>query len=296
MSFGLLSYATVNLGDEIQSIAAQRFLPRVDVLLQRDSLDSEPAVPGPVHAILNGWFLASPGNWPPHPRIVPALLSMHFDQKRPRTRFWRSTAAQQILSPQGREWLVANGPVGTRDKATLELLERHHVPCWYSGCLTLTLPRSSVEREDFIVACDVPERQLTALRRRTRLNVIAVTHHDATTRGHVSRTAKARSLLNLYGRAHAVVTSRLHCALPCLALGTPVLFAPAERDPGRLQPASEFAHVTTLPALAAGRYDFDLDHPPSNPDSWRSVARTLSDRCEAFAGAANATAFTGTQR
>ena len=32
------------------------------------------------------------------------------------------------------------------------------------------------------------------------------------------------NLLNKYARAKLVITSRIHCALPCLAMGTPVIF------------------------------------------------------------------------
>lgn len=288
MSFGLLSYDTVNLGDEMQSLAAQRFLPSVDVLLHRDALDAAPSGDGPVHAILNGWFLGKPEHWPPHPRIVPLLLSMHFDHKRSRKRFWRAPTGERLLSPAGREWLTANGPVGARDRATLALLEAHGIPAWFSGCLTLTLPRGEPAREDYIVACDIPAGPLAELRRRTRRNVIAVTHRDATTRGHEPRMAKARGLLALYARAHAVVTTRLHCALPCISQGTPVLFAPGERDPERLQLATEFARVTTLAELASGRHDFDFDAPPPNPDGWQPVARALAERCTAFVAAAQA--------
>jgi hypothetical protein len=38
------------------------------------------------------------------------------------------------------------------------------------------------------------------------------------------KIAKAKALLDRYARASLVITSRIHCALPCLGLGTPVLF------------------------------------------------------------------------
>src|SRR5690606_16492447 len=34
----------------------------------------------------------------------------------------------------------------------------------------------------------------------------------------------AENLLKKYAKAKLVITSRIHCALPCLALGTPVIF------------------------------------------------------------------------
>jgi hypothetical protein len=36
--------------------------------------------------------------------------------------------------------------------------------------------------------------------------------------------AMAEDLLNQYAKAKLVITSRIHCALPCLAMGTPVIF------------------------------------------------------------------------
>lgn len=43
---------------------------------------------------------------------------------------------------------------------------------------------------------------------------------------HILHLFKAQSLLNLYQQASLVITSRLHAAAPCLALGTPVVFLP----------------------------------------------------------------------
>ncbi|WP_457330250.1 polysaccharide pyruvyl transferase family protein [Rhizobacter sp. P5_C2] len=282
MSFGLLTYETTNLGDEVQSIAAQRFLPRVDALLQRDALQREPDGAGPVHAILNGWYLGPPMQWPPHPRIRPLLLSMHFSTRRSRRRIWRAPPAARMLTPQGRAWLTANGPVGARDLATFELLQRHRIPSWHSGCLTLTLPASSAVRDDVVVACDLPPQHVEALRRRTASRVVCVTHHDAVTTGHAQRMATAQALLDLYARARAVVTTRLHCTLPCLAFGTPVLFVPVDPDRRRQQPGFDLAHVAMPAAFLSGRFDFDLKAPPPNPEHWRPLARQLAERCRDF--------------
>ena len=42
--------------------------------------------------------------------------------------------------------------------------------------------------------------------------------------------AKADEILKLYSNAKYVITSRIHCALPCLAMGTPVVFIEKEYD------------------------------------------------------------------
>src|SRR5690606_18727181 len=38
------------------------------------------------------------------------------------------------------------------------------------------------------------------------------------------RFKEAERFLNIFSKAKLVITSRIHCALPCLALGTPVIF------------------------------------------------------------------------
>lgn len=38
MKYALLTYSTENVGDDIQSIAARRFLPRVDYYIDRDQI------------------------------------------------------------------------------------------------------------------------------------------------------------------------------------------------------------------------------------------------------------------
>ncbi len=69
--FALLRYRnTRNLGDEIQSIAARQFLPRVDGFIDRDRLVmSGRKKNANFKLILNGWYSHSPERWPPPPNI-----------------------------------------------------------------------------------------------------------------------------------------------------------------------------------------------------------------------------------
>jgi len=283
MGFGLLDYRTGNLGDEIQSLAARRFLPGVDVLLDRDDLTAAPLAP--VSAILNGWFLHEPVRWPPHPAIRALPISMHLDGRKSRRWPWRRSIAERMLSRDGRAWFAAHGPVGARDAATLTLLRRHGIEAWYSGCLTLTLRRPAMKQRGGVIACDLPANAVVALRGRTDSPVNEVTHHHDGVLDHEARMALAEGLLDAYAAARCVVTSRLHCALPCLALGTPVLFLPLAPDQARLQPGIELCRTAGLDDLLAGRDGFDLDAPPPNPERWRPLAEALEARCAAFVAA-----------
>jgi len=79
VGYGLLGYwRSGNLGDEIQSIAARRFLPTVDYVVYRDALNKPLRVDrAAVKLILNGWFTHRPENWPPSAHLDPLITSFH---------------------------------------------------------------------------------------------------------------------------------------------------------------------------------------------------------------------------
>jgi hypothetical protein len=269
--FGLLDYpGLANLGDTIQALAARRFLPRVDILVPRERLSSPLAEHGgPVRMILNGWFMHDTAFWPPNPAIEPLLISMHFVQGgRPRLRRWVRSRLERMLSGAGAEFLRRWGPVGARDAFSLEQLERRGIPAYHSGCLTLT--------------CDVPPDALAQLRRTATGPVEEVTHLIGEHLDATEREAAANALLDRYAAAAAVVTTRIHAALPCLALGTPVLLVHDARPPRRVGDMTALFHSCPLEDFATGRHGFDFANPPPNPDGFIPLAHDMTRRCEAF--------------
>lgn len=284
--FGLLTCpGSNNLGDEIQNIAARRFLPRVDCYISREDLPREPACEGDVRAILNGWFLHHPEHWPPHPRIKPLLTSFHISQLKPsRWRLWKQTPANILLAPKHIGYLREHGPVGARDKSTLSLLEKHGVESFYSACLTLTLPSFPDTRREETIACDLDAESMAVLLRRLHKPPIVTTHIDAVTASADERLGKAEELLRLYADARLVVTSRLHCALPCLAFGTPVLFICRPEQMARQQPAVDLAHHVSRDDFLAESFDYDVNDPPPNSGAHMPFARDLAARCQSFLG------------
>src|SRR5690606_28318532 len=59
----------------------------------------------------------------------------------------------------------------------------------------------------------------------------------------------AEELLRKYSTAKLVITSRIHCALPCLALGTPVIYLNGfekEFDACRMEGLSELFHTINV--------------------------------------------------
>lgn len=58
-----------NIGDSIQTLAVVQHLPRVDVYLDRDRLDTSDGDPCVV--VMQGWFSHRPAAWPTSPKIMP---------------------------------------------------------------------------------------------------------------------------------------------------------------------------------------------------------------------------------
>jgi hypothetical protein len=284
--FALLDYPGIaNLGDTIQALAARRFLPRVDALVPRERLSAPVAgQDAPVRMILNGWFMHDTAFWPPNPAIEPLLISMHFVQGgRPRLRRWVRSRLERMLSGPGADFLRRWGPVGARDAFSLEQLERRGIPAYYSGCLTLTLPRrDGIARSDAIIASDLPPDALSYLRATATGPVEEVTHLGGEHLDAAGRDRAANALLDRYAGAAAVVTTRIHAALPCLALGTPVLLVHDARPPRRVGDMTALFHSCSLDDFARGRHGFDLTNPPPNPDAFLPLARDMARRCKAF--------------
>ena len=91
MKFGLLDYnygirqyrIETNFGDEIQSIAASYFLPKIDYFIDRELISSNHFDKNEkIKIIMNGWWMHDSNQWPPAQNIEPLLISIHFADKK----------------------------------------------------------------------------------------------------------------------------------------------------------------------------------------------------------------------
>ncbi len=255
MRYGLLTYSTTNLGDDIQSLAAEQFLPRTDVLVDRDRLDQCACVE-PMALICNGWWTHRPAAWPPPARIRPLLISMHINHR----------AAARFTQPELREYYQRHGPVGCRDTHTLDMFLGNGIDAYFSGCLTLTFPRFEGPRGDQIVLADplgtadrlnFAGKWWQSIPQTVRRSVLLVNHEVRADTPKPQRRTRAQWFLDLYSRARLVVTSRLHAALPCLALGTPVIFVETGYEPTRFGGLLDMLDCRRHGDVLAGRWDVD---------------------------------------
>lgn len=250
MNKGLLVYSNSNnIGDFIQSLAAAQYFDEIEYYIDRDYINDYSHL-GDIDLIFAGWFMHTPHcgtyafedndvtkkkfiwcqchesgndlNWPPPKNINPVFVSFNISN-------------ENLLNAAGsKEYLIKHGPIGCRDYHTLEILQKHNIPSFFSGCLTLTL-KSKFKESDrtnkiYVVDCPVPDEY------KDDENVEKIVHtfskkelFDLTIQ---EKLDKAQELLDKYATAKLVITSRLHCMAPCLAFNTPIIWLPKHKAGG----------------------------------------------------------------
>lgn len=251
--FTSLKVSTENLGDHIQIIAGLHLLSRLGITptryIDRDAeLDSAVGLPGdeePAGILLNGWFKANHAGWPPHPRYVPVISGFHI----------RLFQCPELVSDASIDFFRRHEPIGCREVYTTNLLRSKGVDAFTSHCLSLSFPKRIECREEqdeiFVVSRD--ERIKDLLPR--SLGRFTFVGHYSGSNDFASNMERAQNVLETYrSRAKLVVTTLLHCALPAMAMGIPVIvFYPLNDAAGHASDRERFSSLETLVRV----YHFD---------------------------------------
>ena len=295
MKFGLVMHdKTHNLGDDIQSYAIAQFMPRIDYFMDREHLNEFQSENNePVAAIFAAWWMWQKWNWPPADCIIPLFVSMHINnygidnRSSPITTEW-------IEKGPGREYFEAYGPVGVRDLPSLEFLTNNGIPTYFSGCITLTLPkqRETPDKDQYIVIADLNDTLKAKVYEWLAdcdLEIREVTHNTDKHNAELSfeeRYKNAEDLLTLYQNAKFVVTRRLHVTLPCLAMGVPVVSIVDMDHPGnitRWKPYSEWTnYMLTDKQVKSKGIPFDWREFPENKNLHLETRNALIEKIQSF--------------
>ena len=215
----------------------------------------------------------------------------------------------QSFADYVRQW----EPVGCRDHSTMDLFTKANVKNFFSGCLTLFMnnPYPQIDRREHIYIVDLKKELLELLPPKIQAEGIKVAHGMKKTYNTVSpmRFNEAYNLIKKYARAKVVITQRIHCALPSIAMGTPVIFFNSPGLPGgggsggkesdRVSGLTPLFHTVSLYNMNKEEakewlLHFNWDNPPPNPDagmimrlratSWNIIRRdpTLLDSGRKF--------------
>ena len=252
----------VNLGDYIQSEATARAIEaamgpvrfRPWVRSELSWYEGEPAL-----CVMQGWFEHNTLNFLPNQSILPVWVGTHLA---PHT---RGQLAELLRLDRD---AFVDQEIGCRDLSTLAWCREQGLSAYFSRCLTLTLPRrqNAVAKgagKVFVVgARDWRERVRQALPEDLRGRAVFMDQYAARTLSPAeaaAQDAQAKALLARYAQeAELVVTSRLHCAQPCLAMGIPVVFIdPAMDVVDRFSALRGLIKVWSLQDLDEGRVGFD---------------------------------------
>lgn len=252
--YGVLCYDnSYNLGDNIQTLSAIQFLPRIDVIIDRDTsiLYRTFKSKKKIKVIYNGWFDGNYCKFPPHKCILPLFISFHIneadhssDSSYDILKNYRICSFKSLVDNE-KYFNKQKHRIGCRDQHTLDKLRGNGVKGAYlSGCLTLTLNKNDYMSNEttthkyvFVVDAhlllDESDPNSTSNDKLMKSIIPAEVLKDAKyltqglsklyTNDEKTRMAK-EFLTTLATQAKLVITSRLHTALPCLAFGIPVIF------------------------------------------------------------------------
>lgn len=129
-------------------------------------------------------------------------------------------------------------PIGCRDEFTYNLLRKYDIDAFFMGCITMSFPKRDKEpdrKKTFFV--DTPPELERFIPESIRESCEYISHdipilNYPSTKEECKRIEGiARNILERYkNEATLVVTSRLHAAAPCIAMGIPVILVSKNFD------------------------------------------------------------------
>lgn len=290
MKYGvLLNKSNVNGGDDIQAYATARFLPHVDYFIDREHIDEFASDSGePVAVIMNAWYMWAKWNWPPSKFIVPKFVGFHYADHQLAVQPG-SPVKYEFLEGLGGEYLKANGPIGCRDEFTHGRLTDLGIDSYFSGCITMTIPKmpETKDKGSYICLVDLEPKVVKKLKpmlQKQGIEVRVMTHNKKRDpeQSWESRLKFVKDRLTVYQNARCVVTKRLHCALPCLALEVPTFIIKEMTDDIRWTPYYDFLYRSTVTDFMKDNYEYDFLNPPANKDLYKPYREELIRSCEEF--------------
>ena len=234
-----MGFDTQNLGDDMQSLAAVAFLPRIDAFVNRDTFS---VIPHPLSRLRNAstelawdqidvFFIAAAwwkhrieSYWPFPPTLRPFVVSMHV------------AALTHQRGYDALEKLKSFQSIAARDVASINRLDTISGGGFFAGCMTTTFYRPHLSRQrskyllmdtSYLADADVFRSILLKAPPfvSEQAQWISQTEEHRTTFDRPEEyLQRVEDELELFASATLVLTSRLHVFLPCIALGTPVLF------------------------------------------------------------------------
>lgn len=265
--FGVLYAPTNNLGDSIQTLAQIEVLKKMHItnpaFINRETLSKYNGEP--INLLMGGWYAHDINCFPPSKKINPIFISVHinsesfvsqhqnyFKQHEPigcrdahtkelMEKYHIKAYLSKCLSLmfdeyRGKREGVYNVDIFTRKAPRYKghTRIRKLITKLYRVPILNNYFSKRMYEYDISVGNAKPEllTNETFINSLPRQDTTHITHTGATT-DLQSNLQRAQRLLDIYRQAALVITSRMHCTLPCRAMGTPVIFVHEKYKRGR---------------------------------------------------------------
>lgn len=252
----------MNLGDHIQTIAVKNLIEKIlpDTKFRfwdRDNLTNYSGEDA--FTVMQGWFsFDACHSFLPNNKLYPIYMGTHFTKEKQKEiiRFLRTNPDY-----------FAGQTIGCRDLYTKEFFEDLNIKSYMSRCLTLTLPKREKKvglKKVFLV--DIPENFLkfmpkeildrAVMRNQRAKNVGYQDSYYVNSNEQMMNLAYSQ-LEEYKNEAALIITSALHCAAPCIAMGIPVVLINQWEGDRRYEALKGIIPVYDEKDLIAGKVDFN---------------------------------------
>ena len=247
-------FTNYNIGDGIQSLAVKNFkkiyFPETsEIILDRENISTYEG--DPILLIMQGYFTHTKYFLPRAP-ITPIWVGTHFN-------LFAKTFLKEFVQNYPDYFNGVN--VGCRDISTRDFLESIGVKSYLSRCLTLTFPLRKKQMDERVFIVDVPSKLHKYIPEKIRRNAIINKQRAVPYKTYSSfekRLEISQQTLDLYrDNASLVITTALHCASPCLAMGIPVIFIDVGKESARFSSLDNIIPIYSKEDLENKRIDFN---------------------------------------
>ena len=226
---------------------------------------------------MNSWNIIEKGNRKVPSNIYPIYLSYHINN----IKYIDSITLNNLKK---------NEPIGCRDKFTQKYLQKKGINSYFSSCLTTTLDINfavnQIERTNDIIFIDFrfgefPEADkfIKSLKAYSFSNIKYKRHMYKSQYSHLQRFKIAKQLLDQYAKAKLVISTRIHGALPCLALKTPIIFVNKKYD---IRYPGLYELLNTVGINSKGKFEINVklnnNNLVVNPTNYLQYANRLKNR------------------
>lgn len=153
----------------------------------------------------------------------------------------------------------------------------------------LKIDKKGLNRLLQIIRSYIIVRQLLTAQQIKEAKILTQYHYSEEYPTRESRFKRAEELLNIYASSELVITSRIHCALPCLGLRTPALFLQnmddSEESSCRFSGLLDLLNVIKFrkDKVLESKYGCPIDpEKVTNKTNFKEYAVTLKRKCQDF--------------